>query len=206
MAFGRKAAKKAPPTCLLLGRDSGLLARGELRTADDAPNIQVRITGEGIERVTDAGIVQIIPTNPERQPRMGRVLLRQGDLIVLDPMRALGESVRQNFRVPVDFETYVYFKGAGRAFVRGMDLSCGGIAMYSAHGFDVGEVLEIVIPITSEGPLILNCEILRAMPFEEPIWRYGAKFVDLIHDQEAALREAVFQTQTQQMLARKRAR
>ena len=204
MAFGRKPAKKAPPTCLLLGRDSGLLARGVLRSGETDPKIQVEVQGDGAERVVSAGIVQVIPTNAERQPRMGKILLRQGNLLVLDPMRALGESVRQNFRIPVDFETFVYFKGAGRAFVKALDLSCGGIAMYSAHALEVGENVEVVIPITAEGPLILNCEILRAMPFAEPIWRYGAKFTDLIHDQESALREAVFAVQTQQMQARKR--
>lgn len=204
MAFGRKAAKKAPVTCLLLGRDSGMLARGVLRSAETDPNIQVEIQGDGAEKVAAAGIVQVIPTNAERAPRMGRVMLRQGALLVLEPMRALGEAVRQNFRIPVDFETYVYPRGAARAFVRALDLSCGGIALCSAHPFEVGETAEVVIPITAEGPLIVECEFLRRAPLTEPIWRYGAKFVNLIHDQEAALREAVFQTQMQQMQTRKK--
>ena len=78
--------------------------------------------------------------------------------------------------------------------------------MYSARELEVGEICEVVIPITSEGPLILECQILRSMPCEGPIRRYAAKFVDLIHDQEAALREAVFQTQLQTMQSRRNKR
>ena len=206
MAFGRKAAKKAPSTCLLLSRESALLARGELKSAPDDLNIQIRLAGGGAEAIQRAEIVQIIPTNQSLQPRMGRFLLAHGEIVVFEPMRELGEKVRQNFRMPVDFESYVYPKGGGRAFVRALDLSCGGIAMYSAHPLEVGEVCEVVIPITNEGPLIVNCEILRAMPFNGPIQRYAAKFVDLIDDQETALREAVFQAQVRQMQQSRRKR
>lgn len=202
--FGKRNAKKAPSTCLLLARDSSLLARGEIKSRPEDPNIQVRLTSGEPEKVHAAEIVQIIPTNQSQPPQMGRVLLIHGEMVVMQPMRDLGEKVRQNFRMPMDFESYVYPKGGGRAFIKAADLSCGGIAMYSAYPLDVGEVCEVVIPVTSEGPLILNCEILRSMPCEGPVTRYAAKFVDLIHDQESALREAVFQTQVQEMQTRKR--
>ncbi len=176
-----------------------MLARGELVTAPSDPSIQVRLTSGDAAAVEAAKIVQVIPTGSGLQPRMARYLLHRDGLLVLEPMREFGSALRENFRMPVDFESYVYPKSGGRAFIRALDLSCGGIAMYTAQPLEVGEVCEVVIPITEEGPLIVDCEILRSMPFNGPIRRYAAKFVDLIHDQEAALREAVFTAQVQSM-------
>lgn len=202
--FGRKTAKKPASTCLLLSKDSALLGRGELKSAPGDQSIQIKIISGEIKDITAAGVVQIIPTNQSVPPQMGQVLLDHGDLVVFRPMRQLGESMRQNFRMPVDFESFVYPASGGRAFVRALDLSCGGIAMYSAQPLKEGERCEIVIPIIQEGPMIVDCEILRALPFNGPIQRYAAKFVDLIDDQESALREAVFQAQARSVQQRRK--
>ena len=191
--------------CLLLSKDSTLLAKGELKSRPEDFGIQVQLTSGDGDAVAQAGVVQVIPTGQSTrvQPQRGRYLLRKGDLVVLEPMRKEGAALRENFRMPVDFESYLYPKSGGRAFFKALDLSCGGIAIYTAHPLRVGEVCEVVIPITAEAPLIVDCQILRALPFSGPIQRYAAKFVNLIDDQETALREAVFLAQMQSMQTRK---
>ena len=195
---GKKQPKKEPPTCLLLNRDSMLLARGEMKSAPDDPSIEVELISGEPEKIESADIVQIVPSDKTVRPRMGRFLMHRDDRVVLKPMRAFGAALRENFRVPVNFECFIYPREGGRAVYRALDLSCGGIALYTNYNLAAGEVFELVIPITAEGPLILDCEVLRVEPIENTAARkYAAKFVDLIHDQEAALREAVFQLQVQ---------
>ena len=192
---GKRQPKKEPPTCLLLSTDSKLLARGELKSAPDGSGIEVELISGEAEAIESAKIVQVIPSDKTAKAQMGRFLMRRGDLVVLEAMRGAGAALRENFRVPVDFECFIYPQEGGRAVYHALDLSCGGIAMYSDRALSVGEVCEVVIPITAEGPLILDCEILRTMPFIGAAQKYAARFTDLIHDQEAALREAVFQLQ-----------
>ena len=189
--------------CLLLSKESKLLARGEIESEPDDPSVIVHVTGGETNDVVAAEIVQIIPTNHQLPAVMGQVIFRRGNRVTFEPMRKMGEALRQNFRMQVDFASFVYPKDGGRAPVRALDLSCGGIAMYSAAQFQVGTVYEVVIPIISEGPLILDCEILRSAPYNGPIRLYAAKFVDLIDDQETLVREAVFQAQLESMKTRK---
>ncbi len=190
--FGKKNLPSAP--YLLMTTDSKLLARGELISPPDSMNMQLNITEGRVEDVIQAETVQAISLNDDFPMRLGRVILRRGKLIVLEPLRDLSASLRQNLRMPVDFESYVYPRSGGRAPIRAEDLSCGGIAFFSAHDFSLRELFEIVIPITAEAPLLLNAEILRQAPYG-PLKEYAAKFVDLIHDEESRLREAVFHVQ-----------
>ena len=204
MAFRNKSGEDER-VCLLLSRESKLLARGEIESEPDDPNVIVHVTGGETNDVVGAEVVQIIPTNHQLPSLIGQVIFRRGNRVTFEPMRKMGEALRQNFRMQVDFASFVYPKGGGRAPIRALDLSCGGIAMYSAAVFRVGEIYEVVIPITSEGPLILDCEILRASPYNGPIQLYAAKFVDLIDDQETLLREAVFQAQLDSLKTKKKA-
>ena len=194
-----RGTKKPQRTYMLLSRESKMLGRGELVSAPEDNTIQIRLSSGSAAELAAAEVLQVIPSGSGLQPRMGRYLTCRDNLVVLESMRSNGAALRENFRMPVDFESYVYPRSGGRAFIRALDLSCGGIAMYTAQPLEVGEICEVVIPITEEGPLIVDCEILRVMPFSGPIQRYAAKFVDLIHDQEAALREAVFVAQVQAM-------
>ena len=55
--------------------------------------------------------------------------------------------------------------------------------------------MEIVLPVT-DSPLIVRAQILRQLasePEEGPL--YASKFVDLIQDEEAMIRRAVFSIQ-----------
>jgi len=140
----------------------------------------------------------VAPLEENEPTRQGRVILRRGKLIVLDPLKApvaVGEDLRKNLRMPVYFESLIYFQGGGRALIRADNLSCGGIAFYSTAELAVHEIFEIVIPITTESPSILSAEVLRCKPYVAQVKFYAAQFVDLIREEEARVREAVFHVQ-----------
>ena len=79
--------------------------------------------------------------------------------------------------------------------MRSIDLSCGGIAFRSMCLLSVGDVFEVVVPITSEGPLLLNTQLLRVHLEPGSPNFYACKFIDMIDDEESMLREAVFAVQ-----------
>ena len=82
----------------------------------------------------------------------------------VEMVRMLDAGIRQNLRIPVRFESFLYpISGSwkGRAAIVSRDLSCGGIAFLSEKQLKVGEICEIVIPVTTE-PLVLKLKILRA--------------------------------------------
>lgn len=193
----RGGQRKAPnrKLYLIMDRDSHLLAKGELDGHMSELNLQIRIIEGTTNDVVDAEIVQAIPLNTKESVILGKVILRRGSVVTLELLRQVGSEVRRHFRMPVSFESYLYPHSGGRSLFRSIDLSCGGIAFYSAALVGVGDDPEVVIPITSEGPLILNVEILRVMPFNGPIQRFACKFINVIPDQEAMLQEAVFNVQ-----------
>ncbi len=191
--FEKKRVKPSAPY-LLMTSESQLLARGELTSPPDAHNMQITVTDGDVDALVEAETLQAVPVRDDHPTRLGRIILRRGRQIVLEPLRDLSASVRQNLRMPVDFESFVYPRSGGRAPIRALDLSCGGIAFCTARRFAPHEVFEVVIPITEEAPLIVEAEILRELPFDA-LMKYASQFVNLIHDQEARIREAVFQVQ-----------
>ena len=193
--------KNKPCVYVLLNTDSAFLARGEPEGEPGAANLQLRLTAGNTNDVVDAEIVQAVPSDKSLHVVIGRVILRRGNLIVLDPVREAGSEVRQNFRMPMDFDSFAYPPDGGRASFRAIDLSCGGIAFSSSYPFEVGQRYEVVIPITDEGPLILVCQVLRTAPYNGTNM-YGAKFIDLLNDEETMVREAVFNVQLQSMQTR----
>jgi len=176
---------------------SYMLARAELQSPPDANNMQMQIVEGKTDEVVAAEVVQAVPVDKDLSVQLGKVILRRGNLIVLEPLRRLGAEVRQNLRMPVDFDTFIYPQRGGRAQARAIDLSCGGIAFSSELFLRNEEVFEIVIPVTAGGPLIVNAGVLRQTPSTTYTRTYAAKFVDLINDEEALIREAVFSVQLQ---------
>lgn len=109
-------------------------------------------------------------------------------------------NMRQNLRVPMHLETFLYplnNSWVGRRRVTVYDLSCGGIAFFSDIPYQIGETLEILIPVTSK-PLLVQGSILRQEPFAEGRTLYAAKFINLCEGEEALIREAVFSAQIKQ--------
>jgi len=178
---------------------SNLLARGEIESPPDAHNIQIRISEGDPQSVVDAELINVVPLDENERPRQGRIILRRGKLVVLEPLKKPiannGEDLRRNLRMPVFFESLIYFQHGGRALIRADNLSCGGIAFYSTAELAVHEIFEIVIPITTESPSILTAEVLRCKPYVAQVKFYAAQFVDLIREEEARVREAVFHVQ-----------
>ena len=195
--FGFRAKKKEPELDILMDRNSHVLAKAEVQGEPNDTNVQVKVMDGLTDKVVQAEIVQLVSPDADKSVILGRVILRRGNLVTLEPLRKLGAAVRKHFRMPVAFESYLYPRSGGRAIMRSIDLSCGGIAFYSAASVGVGDDPEIVIPITLEAPLIMPCQILRVMPYNGPIQQFAAQFVDVIHDQEAMIQEAVFRIQVE---------
>lgn len=193
--MAKKNQAPPPELCLLMDSASMPLARGRLESPPDAANLQIRIVDGSMEDILAHEVFQVLSEDRSRPPRLGRILLRRGDLIVLDPLRALGEEVRKNLRMPVAFESFVYPAGGGQIPVLFSDLSCGGIAFFADCDFEDGEEFEIVIPITQPAPLVLKARILRRRPSLKEEALYAAKFVDMLDEEEHRVREAVFNVQ-----------
>ena len=179
---------------LLLDSRDEPLAHGELLNAPDQDELRVRVLDNDMDSVVNHEMIQLIGASDNAASLLGRVVSRSGDVVVLERLQTLGDSVRQNLRMPVQFHTFIYpVTGTwrGRREAEAHDLSCGGIAFFCPAALDAGECVEIVIPVTSN-PLILRCKILRRRlsARDEPL--YAAKFIDLCHDEEIMVREAVF--------------
>ena len=204
--FGRMAEKRKEDLTglyLLMDSNSRMLARGRRLDAPGRKNIYIRLIDGNARTLVDAGIIQAVPQDKSLPPQITRVADFREDAVALEPLRELGSEVRRNFRVPVVFDSFVYPPGGGRAPMRSVDLSCGGLAFRSPRPFAVGETFEVVIPMTSEGPLVLTGEILRVHLETDGNNFYACKFIHMIDDEESFLREAVFAIQISSVKAKK---
>ncbi len=203
--FGRKNEKHSNERIfLLMDRNSRMIARGRQRNVPGTQNLIISLLEGDAGQVAAAGVVQAVPQDKSQPPQMTRVIDRRGDTVMLEPMRELGAEVRRNFRVPVAFDSFLYPAGGGRAALRSVDLSCGGIAFLSNMSLAVGDEFEVVVPITAEGPLLLTAHLLRVHLEPGRGNFYACKFIDMIDDEETMLREAVFAIQIHTARARAR--
>ena len=190
--FGKK---KKQPVYILLDRDSHVLAKGDLQGELTDRNLQMKIVEGTADSVVKAEILQVVSSQSKDPLLMGQVIMRRGNLVVLEPMRALGSQVRRHFRMPVRFSSFLYLEEGGRYAVTSLDLSCGGMAFLTDGVLEIGSIYEVVIPITAESPLIVRCELLRTNSHESGLLFYACRFVDIIDDEEALIQEAVFNVQ-----------
>ena len=117
--------------------------------------------------------------------------------MVIQPTAALGPAARENLRILTDFESVMYpvsGRWRGQRPFKAKDLSCGGVAFYTAVPLEEREIVEIVLPVTDE-PLVVKTQVIRIVQESGGLPLYAAKFVDLIHDEEALIRKAVFSIQ-----------
>lgn len=204
--FGKKAEKKAEKpaenTYVLMDSNSRLCARGYRREAPDGKTLFISLAEGDPAMLARIGILQAVPQDKSMPPQMVRFIGSREKIIALEPMRDLGAAMRKNFRVPVVFDSFIYPTRGGRAPLRSVDLSCGGIAFRCRLTLAVGETFEVVIPLTAEGPLLLHAQILRV--HLDPSGNvYACKFIDMIDDEETMLREAVFAIQISTTRARR---
>jgi hypothetical protein len=196
--FSRKTEKaenkKSENVYVLLDCNSRMCGKGLRKEAPDGKTLFISLQEGDPAALSRIGILQAVPQDKEQPPQMVRFIGSRERIIALEPMRDLGSAMRKNFRVPVAFDSFVYPPGKSRAALRSVDLSCGGIAFRSKLPIAVGDHFELVIPLTSEGPLLLWAEALR-VHLDPDGNLYACKFIDLIDDQETMLREAVFAIQ-----------
>lgn len=186
----------------LLDSRGAPLAHGQLIGSPDAPMLQVRVEDDEIGLVLEHDEIQMISLSDGGAALLGRIVRSRNDMIFLEKLQNVSSDMRQNLRMPTRFKSLIYpctGRWRGRREIRGKDLSCGGVAFFCTGALEVGEELEVVIPITSQ-PLILRCKILRVRPPEQEgeTALYAAKFVEMCHDEEMVVREAVFNVQLQE--------
>ena len=187
-------------TYLLLDSSNFPLAHGRLENDPDCGELRIRVLDGKAAVVLEHELLQLVGMSPDAPPLLGRILSESGGVILLKKQQVLGEDVRQNLRIPVRFDTFIYPLGCawlGRLKIDSHDLSCGGVAFFCDGALSKGEHIEVVIPITPQ-PLILRCEILRERPSVRGTPLYAAKFIDMCNDEEALIREAVFTVQLEQ--------
>ena len=146
---------------------------------------------------TKLGELQLIALDVKATSKRGTVTMQRGDRLVIRPSAVLGAEARENLRILTDFQSFIYpITGywKGQRPIKGKDLSCGGVAFHTMQPLAPGEVAELVLPVTDE-PLLLHFRVLRTLPSDDPVPLYAARFVDLILDQDIAIRKAVFAIQ-----------
>ncbi|MBQ7682359.1 MAG: PilZ domain-containing protein [Oscillibacter sp.] len=193
--FGFLKKEKQQEYYFLMDKNSNYLARGALQDNPDDGDILFKVLDGDIEHILRMEIVQVVPTDKTKSVTMGKAVSRRGNVVTIEHMREMGMAVRKNFRMPVDFESFIYPDSGGRYIIKAIDLSSGGIAFYTVANLQAGSNMEVVIPITAEAPVIVRCTILRVMPFAPPIQKYACQFVDMIPDEESMIQEAVFNIQ-----------
>lgn len=184
---------------LLLDSKGTPIARGRVQGRTDGPFWQIQVEDGKIDEILEhkkLKLLSIMDTGPSYE---GIIVRSRNDMIQLEVTKLDADAgdMRKNLRVVVRFKSLVYpvtGRWAGRREIESNDLSCGGVAFFTDHSLNVGEQLEIVIPVTSQ-PLVVTCQILRIRPTERSEILYAAKFVGLCNDRETLLREAVFNLQ-----------
>ena len=179
---------------LLSGSDRVVLAKGMLEVPVSGDTVRLKICDSKAETVAEHQIIIIMGEEAGELPTQCHLVERSGDVITLRRMMQLDSEYRRSLRIPVRFDSFIYplddsFKG--RKLLRSIDLSHGGIALYSDDGMKIGDVLEVVIPVTVQ-PLIVKMRILRRQELANGRTYYAAAFVDLQEEEEAMICKAVF--------------
>lgn len=186
---------------LLLDSRGAAVARGRIQGRTDGPFWQIQVEDGKIDDVLTHKKLKLLSIMDALPSYEGTIVRSRNDMIQLEvaKLERDGGDMRKNLRVPVRFKSFIYSLTGGwrgRREITSNDLSCGGIAFFTEHSLQVGEQLEVVVPVTTE-PLVVRCQVLRMRPTEDaaiPIM-YAAKFVELCNDEETLLREAVFNLQ-----------
>ena len=183
---------------LILDSKSTPLANAVLESPPNSEVLQIRILGGKEDKVAEHREIQLIGMDDSTPNRVGVIIRQRDDKMVIQPTAALGPNARENLRIFTDFESVMYpvtGRWKGQRTLKAKDLSCGGIAFWADRALEDREIVEMVLPVT-DAPLIVKTQILRELPddtTEQPL--YASKVVDLIQDEEALIRKAVFSIQ-----------
>ena len=184
---------------LMLDSRGDAIARGLLERVTDGELWRLRVTEGSADEVMGHNNISLVGDTENSPALEGRIVRREGDVVFVEPVRQLEESVRQNLRIPVRFVTYLYAVSGdwkGRVPIVTNDLSCGGLAFFCPRKLEVGEIVQVVITVTSQ-PLVLTMRVLHTRPGHTEGDFYAGAFVDLVREEESMVREAVFSIQLQ---------
>ena len=182
---------------LILDKGGVALAQAVLESPRITEIVQLRLTEETDLDFLQIGEIQCIGLDNCATSLRGTVTMQRGERLVVKPIATLGEDARENLRIQTDFESVMYPVTGywkGQRAIKGHDLSCGGVAFHTAQPVKVGEVVQIVLPVT-DSPLLLRTRVLRKLDTDEPEPLYAARFIDLCLDEEVTIRKAVFSIQ-----------
>ena len=184
---------------LILDNNGNPVAQAVLESPPGSEVVQMRLTRESDVDFVALGDVQLIGLENNCVNRRGTVTMQRGERLVIKPGAVLGAEARENLRIKTDFQSFMYpvtGRWKGQRPIWGHDLSCGGLAFYSeSPALKVGEVVEVVLPVTDE-PLLLHLRVLRELNSDrEGLSLYASRFVDICLDEEVAIRKAVFSIQ-----------
>lgn len=183
---------------LILDSQSTPLANAVLESPPNSEVLQIRILGGKEEAVAAHREIQLIGMDDSTPNRVGVIIRQKDDKLVIQPTAALGPNARENLRILTDFESVMYpvtGRWKGQRTYKAKDLSCGGLAFWTDRPLEEREIVELVLPVT-DSPLLVKAQMLRRLQddtTEQPL--YATKFVDLIQDEEALIRKAVFSIQ-----------
>ena len=169
---------------LILDKTGHALAQAVLESPRITEVVQLRLTEETEVDFLQVGEIQCIGLDNGSASMRGEVTMQRGE-------------ARENLRIQTDFESVMYPVTGywkGQRAIKGHDLSCGGVAFHTAQPVKVGEVVQIVLPVT-DSPLLLRTRVLRKLDTDEPEPLYAARFIELCLDEEVTIRKAVFSIQ-----------
>ncbi|MCI9294331.1 MAG: PilZ domain-containing protein [Lawsonibacter sp.] len=183
---------------LILDSQGTPLANAVLESPPKAEILQIRVLNDKVEAVAAHREIQLIGIDNGTPDRVGVIVRQRDDRLVVQPTAALGPAARENLRILTDFESVMYpvtGRWKGQRSLKAKDLSCGGIAFYSGIPLEDREIVEMVLPVT-DSPVVVRAQMIRQLKDESSqLPLYAAKFVDLIQDEEALIRKAVFSIQ-----------
>ena len=171
---------------LILDSKGTPLANAVLESPPNSEVLQIRVLGGKEEKVAEHREIQLIGMDDSTPNRVGVIIRSRGDQMVIQPTAALGPAARENLRIATDFKSVMYPVTGGWK----------GQKAFQAKDLSEREIVEMVLPVT-DAPLIVKTQVLRQLEDEEHPDRplYATKFVDLIQDEEALIRKAVFSIQ-----------
>ena len=105
----------------------------------DAPVWRLEMSEEDLERILAHKNVTLVGTSEKWAAAEGRIVRHDGNQVWVEAIRELDGTVRENLRMPVRFESFLYpVSGSwkGRRPIVSRDLSCGGVAFYCGRGGD----------------------------------------------------------------------
>ncbi|NBI67703.1 PilZ domain-containing protein [Pseudoflavonifractor sp. 60] len=182
---------------LVLDSKGTPLANAVLESPPNAEVLQIRVLNDKVDDVAAHREIQLIGIDDSTPNRIGVIVRQREDQLVIQPTAALDSNARENLRILTDFSSVMYpVSGSwkGQKAVRAKDLSCGGVAFYTTAPLVHREIVELVLPVTDH-PLVVKTQVIREVKEEGSPPLYAAKFVDLIQDEEALIRKAVFSIQ-----------